>query len=135
MPLLALAANPRRQTMTPVTEEAQFLAGLQVNTPERREAARRAIMMPDTRVIFGRTARTWPVQQQMLPKSIEHWQDVFLSRDLVPELVPCCQVACPSRLSSIRCISHIVSLAIVKSNPLPQVATTTDLLSTLSAGS
>ncbi|CAE7569626.1 RYR1, partial [Symbiodinium sp. CCMP2456] len=48
----------------------------EVNTPERREAARRAIMMPD----------------------------VFLSRDLVPELVPCCQVA-----------------------------TTTDLLSTLSA--
>ncbi|CAE8628389.1 unnamed protein product [Polarella glacialis] len=44
----------------------------EVKTPERREAARRAIMMPD----------------------------VFLSRPLVPELVPCCQAIATSDLLS-----------------------------------
>eukprot|EP00913_Durusdinium_trenchii_P025484 g23922.t1 len=63
----------------------------EVNTPERREAARRAIMMPD----------------------------VFLSRDLVPELVPCCKVATSTDLLSTLSAHTLYLLTMAFARPEP----------------
>ncbi|CAJ1419383.1 unnamed protein product [Effrenium voratum] len=67
----------------------------EVNTPERREAARRAIMMPD----------------------------VFLSRDLVPELVPCCKVRSTSDLLSSLSAHTLYLLTLAFARPEPAHST------------